>query len=108
YHQKQQRQERRRQFSAFVFGGVAAALIVTVSSFFYVSHYVHSHGTKHGDVAATLGVTTTLANTPQASEAPVSTSDIEAYKVDPDKPRMLRIPKLQLVARILPVAASFN
>jgi hypothetical protein len=107
YHQKQQKRERKKQWMAFVYGGVAASLVVTVGAVLYISRYMNG-GPEAAPASATLGVSTSANDATQISEAPVSASDFAAFKANNGDPRLLRIPKLQLVARVLPVKAALN
>lgn len=107
FHQRQQRQERRRQVSAFLFGGIAAAFIVTIGAIFYVTHFVQ-HAPEQSSPATLGAVTVSSDDVSQVSEAPISTADLAAFKANDGDPRILRIPKLQLVARVMPVKAALN
>jgi hypothetical protein len=104
-HGKQTKQQRKLQIRAFVYGGavslVAAGAVLLISG-------MHTPGSQPPVEykVATLGVSTDRNATPD--ETPITTGAMLDYKVPDSQPRLLRIPKLQIVSRVLSVGTNIN
>lgn len=98
------RAQRRRLLLAFGFGSLAATLLLGVA---FVG-YTKFHAKPQVLAAQSTTKSPTLPAGRTVNEAAVSQADIDAYAVSDDQPRLLRISKLGIVARIYPVQANFN
>lgn len=93
--------QRIRFVMAFTFGGIVASLVLVS----VLGLYMKLRGPE------VLAERTSAAMATQSpatvSEAPVSPEDIAAYSVVEGTPRLLRIPKLNIQARIYPVKTNY-
>lgn len=101
HYQKQAKRELKQQFKAFALGTAIAASVVAVGSGFVL---LGRQNAPQSQQPATLGLTTKSTSGPD--ESPVTVSAIAAYKTDNDKPRVIRIQRIGLQARLMPVTAS--
>lgn len=103
-HKKTMRAERRRTVIAFVFGSLAASAIVGGAFLLYVANGHNRQPNTAKNPIATLGIATEK----QVEETPVSTQEMADYKVAASQPRVIRIPKLGIEARIKPVQQAYG
>lgn len=99
------KQQRTIQAKAFVFGGIATmAIIGGVLAVSGLGFYKSSDNSNAK--VATLGASTDLGGAPD--ESPITIGAMNDYTVPADKPRLLRIPRLQLVTRVLAVDTNIK
>lgn len=109
-YRKKSHEQRNRTLMAFSFGGIAATVIM--SGIFIV--YTVTHRTDpqvladRSYIPNTGGVGSTNITAQSASEQSVTQADVNAYLVEPGNPRLLRIKKLSVQARIYPVEKSLS
>lgn len=102
---RQQKQQWRRQVGAFLFGGIAASVVVGLLVTTVISHRLEiSHAAQQ---QKSLGAAAAMTSASISEIAP-STDEISQYRVSSDKPRTIQIPKLQLLARIFDAPADLN
>lgn len=103
YKEKQQ-QQKRRQFIAFVFGSFATAAVIA-AIFTSVGLIKSKSGANVSP--QTLGASVTTGSAPLSEAAP-TLDEINEYKVDANKPRVMKIAKLGVTAKITPVQSNIN
>lgn len=102
---KKSRDQRSRTLLAFSFGGVAASLII--SGIFIAYAVTHNKPQVLGSsYVPNIGGAGT--NAQSASEQAVTQADILAFSVPKTAPRIIRIPKLSLQARIYSVKTNLS
>ncbi len=104
HHIKQTRSQHRQQLKAFLLGTTIAVIVVGVgTSLVLINRRANNN---QAAVSGALGASTT--NSVGIDESPVTIASVTAYKTSPDKPKAIRIQRMGLQARIIPVVTSFN
>lgn len=102
---REQRRQFKRQALSFAFGGLAASAVV---AFMLTNHILpQTNSQLSAAKSATLG-STSAASAAAISEVSPSLGEINHHKAGLDKPRVVKIPKLQLFARVSPVDADLK
>lgn len=104
-HSKQAKQQQKLQLKAFVFGGVAALSLAGV--LLLAANFNKLPFRQATPQTATLGVADERA-AENDIESPILTGAMRQYKVPAAEPKAIRIPKLQIVARVLKVKSNIN
>ncbi len=109
HHQKLIRTERKQQLKAFVLGTAIAIVVggVGASIVYATRHITSGKVNDQPAVSAALGASTNPSNI-GADETPVTIATVTAYKTSADKPKVIRIQRMGVQARIFPVSTGFS
>lgn len=109
HHKMKAKAQRQKVMLAFLIGGMASAVVVGgVLGYFLLTNSKQARSTVISTVPSILGKVTDGPQTRQISEAEVTQADLNAYTVGANKPRLLKIVKLGITARVYPVVGSHN